>query len=257
VPNHEGQKARSAEPAEKTVEIIRSYLQGIQFIFHDTSRDPTFWANHLLSYLAQDFIESAVSILLLARGGTLSVAKREIRFIIESSVKVCYVQQKSYNSSIEQKLTLFDKELSSSKISIKEDLALRMLPEELRGAFSEEVGRLYGRTSEYVHLTSQQIQERIAAIDARRATEVENVVDFDALDDLLSRGLASSLVLLFHSVSAYVAGDWLVRPDGTTNDWYFAASRFIAGIDSNFDYKYERQARLDEIRITRTAMIRF
>ena len=223
----------------------------------EASRDPTFWANHLLSYLAQDFIESAVSILLLARGETVSVAKREIRFIIESSVKVCYVQQESYNSSIDRKLAQFYKELSSSKISIKQDLALRILPEELRDDFSEEVGRLYGRTSEYVHLTPQQIQERIAATDARRATEAENVVDFDALNDLLSRGLASSLVLLFHSVSAYVAGDWLVRHDGTMNDWYFAASRFIAGIDSNFDYKYERQARLDEIRTARAAMIRF
>ncbi|MGC1484572.1 MAG: hypothetical protein WA789_12325, partial [Candidatus Acidiferrum sp.] len=229
----------------------------IRFIFEDTSRDPTFGANHLLSYLAQDFIESAVSILLLARGGTVSVAKREIRFIIESSVKVCYVQQESYNSSIERKLMQFDKELSSSRISIKEDLALRMLPEELRDDFSQEVGRLYGRTSEYVHLTPEQIQERIAATDASRATEAENVVDFDALNDLLSRGLASSIVLLFHGVSAYVAGDWLVPPDGMMNDWYFAASRFIAGIDSNFDYKAERQTKLDEIRAARTARIRF
>ncbi|MGC1615046.1 MAG: hypothetical protein WA736_10205, partial [Candidatus Acidiferrum sp.] len=101
------------------------------------------------------------------------------------------------------------------------------------------------------------IQERIAATDASRATDAENVVDFDALNDLLSRGLASSIVLLFHGVSAYVAGDWLVPPDGMMNDWYFAASRFIAGIDSNFDYKAERQTKLDEIRAARTARIRF
>jgi hypothetical protein len=97
----------------------------------------------------------------LARDGAVSVAKREIRFIIESSVKVCYVQQESYNSSIERKLMQFDNELSSSTISIKEDLALRMLPEELRDDFSQEVGRLYGRTSGYVHLTPNKFKSAL------------------------------------------------------------------------------------------------
>lgn len=39
---------------------------------------------------------------------------------------------------------------------------LQLLPEALRPVFVEEVGRLYGLTSTYVHLTSAQIEERIA-----------------------------------------------------------------------------------------------
>jgi hypothetical protein len=99
-----------------TSTIVHEYLAGIGFIIGDAARDPGFGTTHLLSYLSQDFIESAVAISFLAREGSLSVPKRELRFIIESSIKICYVQQKNYSSSIEDKLTQFDKVLSSANI---------------------------------------------------------------------------------------------------------------------------------------------
>ena len=122
-----------------------------------------------------------------------------------------------------------------------------MLPEELWELFGDETGRVYGLTSNYVHLTPIQIQERIAAVDAGRTAGKESATDIEGLNSLVSRGLAISLTLLFHSVPPYVAGDWLVESDGTSARWYFGASRFLAGIDSHFDYKNERQDRLTEI----------
>jgi hypothetical protein len=227
------------------------------FIVRDTAKEPSFSDNHLLSYLAQDFLQSAVSIASLSVEGLLSVAKRELRFIVESSIKVCLVQQKEYSAPVRHKLNRFDKELSSQRISIKQNLDLSMLPEGLREPFNKEAGRIYGLTSNYVHLTPAQIQERIAAVDAGRTAGNESAADVNHLNSLVSRGMAVSLVLLFHSVPSYVAGDWLVAPDGSTIRWYFEASRFLAGIDSHFDYKQERQASLAEIQAIRNAAIRF
>jgi hypothetical protein len=65
-------------------------------------------------------------------------------------------------------------------------------------------------------------------------------------------------VLLFHSVPSWVAGDWLVDyEDGSSNKWYFGRSRFIAGIDSHFDYKFERSKRLAKIQAKRERQITF
>src|SRR6266550_3914525 len=114
----------SADPLNVT---LSAYLLVLRFIVLDTGRDVSFNANHLLSYLADDFIQSAVSITFLAREGGLSVAKRELRFIIESSIKVCFVHQEKYNSTVQDKLSDFDKVLSSPSISIKRDLNLNML----------------------------------------------------------------------------------------------------------------------------------
>ncbi len=63
--------------------------------------------------------------------------------------------------------------------------------------------------------------------------------------------------MLFHSVPEYVAGDWLVEANGSTANWVFTESRFIAGIDSHFDYKHERQENLSAIKAARKNAVRF
>jgi hypothetical protein len=108
-----------------------------------------------------------------------------------------------------------------------------------------------------VHLTLAQIEERIALASVGRRPGKETPAEVDGFNDLISRGLAASLVLLFHSVPRHVAGEWLVEHDGATTDWYFIGSRFIAGIDCDFDYKHERQHILDQVQAKRTANIRF
>ena len=245
------------EPLKEMDLIIRSYLAGLGFIVRDTARDDSYWNNHLLSYLAQDLLESAISIISLGMEGLTRTAKRELRFIIETSIKLCFVQEKDYDSPVSGKLRKFDKELSSQRISINRNLGLGLLPEDLRQTFIDEAGRIYGVLCDYVHLTPRQIQERIAAVDAGRTAGKESAGEIEDLNILIARALAVSLTLLFHSVPSYVAGDWLVESDGSSMQWYFSASRFLAAIDAHFDYKHERQSRLTEIQSARETAIRF
>lgn len=247
-----------AAPLRETERIIQSYLQGLAFIGADAGRDPDYTKNHLLYYLVQDFIQSAVSVTSLGMEGLLSVAKRELRFIIESSIKLCFVQQKAERgSTIAEKIQEFDRELLSQRISIKNNLTLGMLASPMVEEFYEEVGRLYGQTSNYVHLTPGQINERITAVDEGRAVGQETPEEIAQLNSMASRSLAASLVLIFHSVPEWVAGEWLVESDGATVPWYFTASRFIAAIDSHFDYKHERKKHLADVITARTANIKF
>ena len=245
------------KPAARLDLLARSYLGALSFIIQDTSRDIRYWDNHLLSYLAHDFMQSALALVVLGTEGMLTVAKREIRFIVEASIKLCLVQQKDYSSTIEEKLKRFDKELASQRISIKQNLQLALLPKELREAFGDEAGRVYGLTSNYVHLSPHQIVERINAVDAGRIGGKESASDFGELNSLVERGLAVSLILLFHSVPDYVAGDWFVESDGSTTTWVFTESQFIAGMDSHFDYKHERQEGLAAVQAARKSAVRF
>lgn len=151
----------------ETEQIVMSYVAGLSFIIKNTSRDPTFINNHLLSCLSQDILQSSISIITLTAEGILNVAKRELRFLIEASIKICFVQRESSGLTIENKIRKFDKVLASQRISINKNLVLDLLPERARSDFSEEVGRLYGLSSAYVHLSPQQILERITAYPAR------------------------------------------------------------------------------------------
>jgi len=246
-----------AEAIRETEFIIRSYLAGLSFLIYDTARDPSYIYNHLLSCLSQAVLQSAVSISALATEGLLNVAKRELRFLLESSVKIAHVQQHGYASTVEEKLQAFDKELSSQSISIKKHINLTLLPESDQDAFREEVGRLYGLTSDFVHLNPMQIIQSIEAAKSGITAGKERPSDVLELNRIAERVMASSLVLLFHSVPEWVAGDWLVEGNGASVEWYFTKSRFVAAMDSSFDYKHERQCTLEKIQATRSARIRF
>lgn len=237
--------------------IIGGYLYGLSLISKDAARDPNFAKSHLLTYLGQDLIEAAVSIRGLVLEGVHRVVKREMRFILEASVKLASVQQSSYSATISERLTLFEQFLSSSKVSVGKAVNLRLLDESLQGAFIEEVGRLYGTTSSYVHWTPFQITERIQAVEEGRVAGQESPKELDELNILLSKTLAASLVLLLHSVPDFIAGDILVEQNGETTDWYFNQSRFIAAIDAKFDYKHERQQYLTAIQELRKSRLRF
>lgn len=83
---------------EQTEYICRSFLFGLSFIVGDTARDPGYIDNHLLSYTALDFMESTISLLSLVQTGIHNVCRRELRFILEMSIKLCFIQQKQYLS---------------------------------------------------------------------------------------------------------------------------------------------------------------
>ncbi len=140
---------------------------------------------------------------------------------------------------------------------MQKQLNLRLLPKTERPAFYQEVGRIYGETSGYVHLSQAQILERVAMVDQGRTSGNENAADVEALNKLIARGLACSFVFLVHSVPDYVAGDLLVQSDGASLDWYFSQSRFIAHMDEQFDYKHERQSHLEDIKKRRWEGVTF
>lgn len=242
---------------EETHSIVLSYLMGLHFIVADTSRDPKYASTHLLYPLSQDILQSAMSILTLTVEGHLSVARRELRFLIEASIKIAAIQQQSYSSLLVEKLAEFDKDLKTSSISIKKSIDLHFLSEKDRAALDEEIGRLYGLTSKHVHLTPYQIEKSIEALKAGVTAGKERPEDITELNKLTERAMAISLVLLFHCVPSWVAGGWLVQQDGSSVSWLFMQSRFIAALDAAFDYKAERQERLLRIQELRRSAIRF
>lgn len=224
-----------------------SYLMAVGFIAQNTSRDPSYNKNNLLSYQIQDFIESAFALDYLVREGLLSVGKRELRFIIESSIKICHIQQKEYTLSIEEKLSNFERLLDSPNISCKNEIELSLMPSELRDVFKEETGRLYGATSKYIHMTVEQIQNRMQLVDNGRTVGCENQEDVSHFTSLAEKVLAISLTLLLHASPEYVSGDLFSGFDTCQFEWHFLQSKYLAAIDKRFDYKAERKCHLDRL----------
>jgi len=242
---------------QQTEMICRSFLFGLGFVVKDTARDPSYLDNHLLSYTSQDYLQSIVALPLLVQEGIHNVCRRELRFVLEMSIKLCSVQQQQYAAAIATKVSTLKATLDSTNISMQKQLNLHLLATSEIPAFHQEVGRLYGEVSGYVHLTQGQILERMALVDQGHTSGNESAADIEVLNKVIARGLACSLVFVLHSVPDYVAGDLLVQRNGDSLSWFFAGSKFISLVDEHFDYKHERQARIKEIKRKRWASVWF
>lgn len=242
---------------QQTKAAAQGYVLALSFVFRDTARDPGFPANHLLAYLSQDLLQSTVALPLLVEEGMWSVARRELRFVLEASIKQAFIQQRTCTAPIKDKLSTYKSLLKSPSISCKNQLLLGLLPEPGRAPFLEDLGQLYGAASEYVHLTHSQLHARIRAVEAGHTLGFESAAEATAANKLIVRSLAASLVLVFHSVPTYVAGDFFVEPDGTSLDWFFAQSKYLANIDAHFDYKHERKEVLQEVISKRASRLAF
>lgn len=255
--------ARSDIPADvlplvaRTERAANAYIRALSFVMHDTARDPAFSQTHLFAYLIKDLFQSAISLPVLAAEGMWSVARRELRFLLEASTKQAVIQHEAYATSIQDKVAQFDRLLASPSISCKNRLSLHLLEEHVKPQFLEEVGRLYGEGSNYVHLSPRQVQDRMRAVEAGHTLGFEGVEEARAAADLAVPTLAASIVLLLHGVPSYVAGDLLVESDGTSRDWFFAQSRFIASMDAKFDYKHERKGVIDAVLQKRQSVVSF
>lgn len=237
-----------------TRDMTNSFVAALQFIMGNSSRDPLFTTNYPLAYLGFDLLQSSLAIPFLANEGLLSVCKRELRFLLEASIKLAFVQT-NFSTSIEDKLIKFQKELQSTNIGIKKLVPLKLLQPSSVPRLLELTGRLYGETSGYVHLGPKQINERIASVRKGRSPGMEGIDDQRTLNRLVFQVYCVTLVFLLHSVPEFVVGDFMVEDDGSTVQWLFMKSEFMAEIDSNFDYKHERKSRLEEIQKLRRAMV--
>lgn len=241
----------------RTNDIVYGFMQWIHFCMMDTARDSSFNQNHMLSFLHQDILETLMSVPINIAQGIHNPAIRESRYLLELCIKLTYVQSTSYSSTIESKLTQFNRQLADTSISLKNRITLSYFTDNLKADFLEEVGRLYGETSSYVHLTPKAIEYRQNRLSSGRIMGKESPEDLKNVNDLLERMYAVAISFLSHSMPQYVIGDWHVNKSGELIKWHYIHSKYVAAIDENFDYKHERQEILDDVKQQRDAGINF
>lgn len=96
-------------------------------------------AQWLLQNSADDLLESAIALPVLIRDGIFNVARRELRYLLEATVKYVYVdQQLPAEASLDERIRFLgdNAKVPRSSITPIDEVTLRMVekPEELRGA---------------------------------------------------------------------------------------------------------------------------
>jgi hypothetical protein len=203
--------------------------------------------NSLVVYSYDDLIQSIMAAKKLAQEGLVNPIKRELRYIIESLIKYLYVDQQVQNlqpiMKLEDRLDFLDKNVNSS-IDIRQKLELYAFHSDDEKQFINEVYDLYRDCCAYVHVSRQQIQERIKLKDPDRACGyMASDKDMQKIGRLMFRVYDVALVLFAHGYGLSVTGDVFVSFLDDLPNWKFHKGKYMSVVSAYFDYKHERNMR--------------
>jgi hypothetical protein len=187
--------------------------------------------------------------------GAINAGRRELRFLLELAMKAAYVDEAINSSPFETRLEFFARKVKRHSADYVRDLQLAMLGPE-RDAFTKAVVNAWSEASNYVHPTTRQIRETLELRAAGSSPGFGSRAELARAADALLDATTYAVVVAFHVIGPPLTGDMLVDALDKHDRWPFHASRFVAAIDASFDYKAERQERLDEIRNRRGLRVR-
>ncbi|MFD0992017.1 hypothetical protein [Tenacibaculum geojense] len=222
----------------------------------NSARDGVSGERNFFLRMIDDILQSVISIEILAKEGISNTCRRELRYLIELSIKSCLIVNNTTKQSFEDQIDEYEKLLNSSNINPINTLKFFYLKDK-EEEFKTETKRLYGYLCKYSHSSSHQIRERLAKAEIGRTIGYEGIQELRELNNDIEKVLAIVSVMIFHSVAQYVVGDFLVEPNGETVNWYFNQSKYINMIDAEFDYKHERQSILEKLKKDRIERVKF
>jgi hypothetical protein len=201
----------------------------------------------LVVYSYDELILSALAVKNLAQEGLVNPIKRELRYIIESFIKYLYVDQQVRDSepfmSLKDRLDFLDRNVNSS-IDIRQNLELYALHPDDAKQFIAEVYDLYRDCCAYVHVSRQQIEERIKLKNPNRPCGyMVSDKELQKISRLIFRVYDVALTLFMHGYGIAMTGDIFVSFLDDLPDWKFHKGKYVGVVSAYFDYKHERNMR--------------
>ncbi|WP_032096112.1 MULTISPECIES: hypothetical protein [unclassified Alteromonas] len=257
----EHEKLRASEEYQSELaflrQTVRDLIHTLRLCGLTASRWQVFGEKYLLPQHFDDIVEAALTAQLAVENGALNPARRELRHMLEIAVNVAYVDEVRAKVSFDEKVAFYrGKKVHKSNVDHVLDLPLRLFGEH-NHKFATSVRSAWVRASNYVHLTKKRIDEKLSLREKGISLGMEAV---DMLKDIVSEvnEVCSTVVALtFETIGPSFTGDLLVGSLDEQDEWAFHANGYIALIDSHFDYKHERQGRLEEIQQRRENRIKY
>lgn len=236
---------------DRHLEILNSFLRALMFINLNCSRSESLKNKLFCLSVIDDMLQSLVAIKCLSAEGVRNTCRRELRYLIELAIKACLISQQLSEKTSEEQIEQFRDILRSTNISMIKSINFHLFDETQKEQFVTTTTRMYGELCRYVHSTPYQMEERVRLGTIGRHIGFEGIDELRELNDEIGSALSSVLILLFHAIPQWCVGDYIVERNGNTVDTYYSKYGFFAAIDKQFDYKHERQDKLEEIQTIR------
>jgi hypothetical protein len=195
--------------------------------------------DYLLFRFAPHIAESSFAITMNAREGLQNAARRELRFLLEASVKLSSRDFHPEARNFGERLA----GLNDRDQKFEDYVAARTYfgefekPKEANNAILS----LYTDLSRYVHASVPQFQEALARARRGEDAGMESVATLNRFNRLAFQVYDLVLVRLFQGLGLSMAGDIFTDILDHEPSWRFHKGKFVSRLSKCFDCKHERR----------------
>jgi hypothetical protein len=229
-----------AAAVKGTEQLVGDYALASSAVSLMSTRWPAFKERLLTLRIYDLLLESAISTLGLIRQGLFNPAKREMRFLIEASVKAWRFDADEAAGTVSDKLANLD-DVRERFRELVDHLEPRLLDEQTARALTHRITNLYGELCTYVHPSSRAFGVHLRKFERGEYLGFETIDDINKINELFADVLDLSLAALFESFDTGLLGDIFVEVLDDQAKWSFHRTALVKSISSHFDYKIERR----------------
>lgn len=257
----EHEKLRNSEEYQKELTFLKKtvhdLIQTLKLSEVAASRWVHFTEHYLLPRHFDELVEAAITAQLAIENGALNPARRELRYMLEVAVNIAFVDEQKGKETFDEKIKFFkSKHVKKRNVDHIFELPLRLLPKH-KAIFANSVRDAWVKATNYVHPTKRRMDEKLALREQGIIIGMESIEMMQSIVADVHEVCTIVMVLAFETIGPSFTGDLLVDNLDQFDDWLFNKSEFIALIDSYFDYKHERQHRLESHAERRQNLVKY
>ena len=232
------------ESAKYFSDITFDFINSIRIISFYSTRAKNIYDDFLVIRASDDLIQSAIGIQVLVLEGVHNMAKRELRYLIEMSVKYLVVDQELMGKTITEKTSYLSSNIPNSSIEVIERAKTYFEPAtEL--SLKNEITDFFYKSCAYVHPSQRQIGEQLDKYKKGLHIGFESAKELADITKLAFRAYDMILVLILTGFGQSMSGDLFIDNFDHNQKWKFHKGKYVAQFSKLYDYKQERQSRHD------------
>lgn len=195
-------------------DLIDDIRKGLFLVSLVSSRDYETFKDSALIFGTSDLIGSVTAIDIVTSEIVLNAVKRELRYMLEATIKYAAVDQLCKGKTLEEKLDYFYQEIPRSSIAPIDEL------NGLTESMVKDTKELYSKLSQFTHpskiqITEYQIQFKKGTLGYQTHKEI------DSFNRLLFRTCDILLYIILRNIGYYERKDFFDCIEGVKNWRYF------------------------------------
>ncbi|MCH8955960.1 hypothetical protein IIA28_11685 [candidate division KSB1 bacterium] len=218
------------------------FVQCIRSIAFYSTRAKDIYDNFLTIRASDDYLQLAIGVRSLVVNGIQNMAKRELRYMIEMTVKYLIVDQELMGKELPQKTEYLKTNIPNSSIDVIERMNTPF-NETLDLEFKSEIKDFFYKSCAYVHPSKKQIEEQLNNYKKGYTIGFESASMLCDISKLIFRAYDMILVMLFHGFGESMSGDLFIQNFDEDDKWKFHKGKYVKQYSKLFDYKLERKSR--------------